>query len=64
MTTQFAKVRENATVRDALNEIAHQSEELETIYYIYVVDEDNHLQGLVSARRPASLSRPWANPIR
>ncbi len=59
MTTDFAKISESISVQDALHEIAHQSEELETIYYIYVVDEENHLQGLVSARQlVSSMGKP------
>jgi magnesium transporter len=62
MTTAFASLRENQTAREALEELGKQAEELETIYYIYVVDDDDHLRGVVSARellsamgRPATL---------
>jgi len=59
MTTEFAKLAESLTVREALTEITHQAEELETIYYIFVVDDENHLRGIVSARQLlASLARP------
>ena len=51
MTTQFAKLAERLTVAQALDELRRQSEALETIYYIFVVDEDDHLRGLVSARQ-------------
>ncbi|MEM9353047.1 MAG: magnesium transporter [Planctomycetota bacterium] len=51
MTTDIARLPEALTVRQALEEIARQSEELETIYYIYIVDEENHLRGLVSTRQ-------------
>ncbi len=51
MTTDIARLPEALTVREALEEIARQSEELETIYYIYIVDEMNHLRGLVSTRQ-------------
>lgn len=51
MTTEFARVRASATVRQALDDLARQAAELETIYYIYVVDEDDHLLGVVSARQ-------------
>lgn len=51
MTTEVAKLKENLTVKEALEEVARQSEGLETIYYIYVVDDDDHLRGLVSARQ-------------
>ena len=51
MTTEVARLPESMTVREALLEIGRQSQELETIYYIYIVDGENHLRGLVSARQ-------------
>ena len=51
MTTDVAKLKEHFTIREALNEIGRQSEEYETIYYLYVVDEEDRLRGLVSARQ-------------
>lgn len=54
MTTEVAKLAETLTVRLALEELGRQAEELETIYYIYVVDETDHLRGLVSARQLVS----------
>lgn len=51
MTTEVAKLHESLTVREALEEIGRQAEDLETIYYIYIVDEENHLRGLISARQ-------------
>src|SRR5205085_10272317 len=50
MTTQFARLGENWTVNQALDELRRQKEELETIYYLYVVDDGDHLRGLVSLR--------------
>ena len=51
MTTDFAKLPETLTVRQAMEEISRQSEDYETIYYLYVVDDEDHLRGLVSARQ-------------
>ncbi|MDE0936625.1 MAG: magnesium transporter [Mariniblastus sp.] len=51
MTTEIAKLSESLTIREALNEIGRQSENYETIYYLYIVDEVDHLRGLVSARQ-------------
>ena len=51
MTTEFARVNENQTAREALEDVGRQAEELETIYYLYVVDEEDHLRGIVSARQ-------------
>ncbi|MEO8496241.1 MAG: magnesium transporter [Planctomycetota bacterium] len=50
MTTEAAKLSESLTVREALDELSRQAEHLETIYYLYIVDEKDHLRGLVSAR--------------
>ena len=50
MTTQFARLSEEMPVGRALKEIGQQAGELETIYYLYVVDQEDHLRGVVSAR--------------
>jgi magnesium transporter len=54
MTTEVAKLDESLTVKEALNELGRQAEELETIYYLYVVDDTDHLRGVVSARQLVS----------
>ncbi len=51
MTTEVARLPESLTVRAALEELSRIAENLETIYYIYIVDEANHLRGAVSARQ-------------
>jgi magnesium transporter len=51
MTSDVATLPETLTVREALTEIARQAEGHETIYYTYIVDDQNHLRGLVSARQ-------------
>ena len=59
MTTEVARLDENLSVREALEELGRQASELETIYYLYVVDDDNHLRGIVSTRQlVSSLARP------
>ncbi|MEZ6137828.1 MAG: magnesium transporter [Pirellulaceae bacterium] len=50
MTTEAACLDERLTVRQALEQLSRQAEHLETIYYIYVVDDTNHLRGVVSTR--------------
>jgi magnesium transporter len=54
MTTNFARLSEDWTVGRALQEISRQAEEMETIYYLYVVDQEDHLRGLLSARQLVS----------
>ena len=51
MTSEVAKLGESLTISEALDEIARQSEQYETIYYLYIVDDEDHLRGLVSARQ-------------
>ena len=59
MTTGVAKLAETLTVKQAIDEVSRQAEELETIYYLYVVDEHDHLRGLTSARQlVSSLGKP------
>lgn len=50
MTTEAACLDERLTVRQALEQLSKQAESLETIYYIYVVDDTNHLRGVLSTR--------------
>jgi len=59
MTTDVAKFGESMTVREALDRIQQIASELETIYYLYIVDEQDHLRGLVSARQMlSSIGKP------
>jgi magnesium transporter len=51
MTTEFARLSESLTVPQAFEELGQQAKELETIYYLFVVDEEEHLRGVVSARQ-------------
>jgi magnesium transporter len=62
MTTEYASLREELTVREALAALHSQAPNRETIYYVYVLDEARHLHGFVSLRklilaRPDSLVR-------
>jgi len=54
MTTEFARLSEDLTVDKALSKIRRQAEDLETIYYLYVVDHEDHLRGLISFRQMVS----------
>lgn len=59
MTSEVAMLSESLTVTAALKELGQQASDLETIYYLYVVDDDNLLRGIVSTRQlVSSLSRP------
>ena len=50
MTTEAACLSENSTLRQAMEELSRQAEHVETIHYIYVTDDTNHLRGVVSTR--------------
>ena len=50
MTTEAACLDERLTVRQAFDELSRQAERLETVYYIYVTDDTNHLRGVVNTR--------------
>ena len=50
MTTQFMTVSPHTTIVDALAHINKNADELDVIYYQYVVDEDSRLLGVVSLR--------------
>ncbi len=50
MTTAFARIAEDLPVEQVKTVLQEQAEELETIYYLYVVDKEDHLRGLISFR--------------
>ena len=50
MSTDYVRLREDMTFRQALDEISRQSQTLETLNYLYVIDADGKLVGLVSAK--------------
>jgi magnesium transporter len=50
MNSEIIKVNINLDKKDALDEIIRQSEEMEEFYTIYVVDDGNILQGILSIK--------------
>ncbi len=50
MTTEYASLPEDISVGDALVELRRQAPNRETIYYVYVLDEQRRLRGSVSLR--------------
>lgn len=59
MTTEAACLSENSTLKEAMEELSRQAEHVETIHYIYVTDDTNHLRGVVSTRSLVSaIGRP------
>ncbi len=59
MTTDYATLRPDATVREALDHLRQEAPDRETIYYSYVVDKDRRLMGLISLKN-LLLARPRA----
>lgn len=50
MTTEYVSIQENSTVRSAMNVLRREAPDAETIYYIFVVDEQHRLTGVLSLR--------------
>ena len=50
MNTEFIRINLNLTKKDAIDEIIRQSEDMEEFYTIYVVDDVNTFQGIVSLK--------------
>lgn len=50
MSTEFIKINFAQNKRDALEEVANQSEEIENFYAIYVIDDNQRLIGTVTLK--------------
>ena len=50
MSSDFATIITQMTVKEAIEQVRRDAPKKETIYYIYVVDEDRHLKGFVSLK--------------
>lgn len=50
MSPRFARVRPESTVEEAISYLRKQAATVETIYYAYVLDHDQHLLGVISLR--------------
>lgn len=50
MTPDVTKLEESLTVQEAIEELRRLSEELEQMFYVYVVDRRGHLLGVLSMR--------------
>jgi len=57
MTTDVTALGEHLTVEEAISELRRISEELEQMFYVYVVDQRRHLLGVLSMR-DLILARP------
>lgn len=63
MTTEYASLPAEITVKEALDRLRIQAPSRETIYYIYITDEGRHLLGFLSLRKLilAKLSTPLSD---
>ncbi len=48
MTTEYAAIPSNLTAADAIKVLRGMADEVETMFYVYVVDEEAHLTGAFS----------------
>lgn len=51
MAKELVKVNENWTVATCLQEISKQAQEVDEIYYIYVIDDSEKLMGVLSLKK-------------
>ncbi len=51
MGTELIKVNENLSMPDCLKEMRHQAEDLDDIYNVYVVDDDDRLKGVLPLKK-------------
>lgn len=51
MGTEMVVVNENWSMPECLKEMRHQAEELDEIYYVYVVDDDERLRGVFPLKK-------------
>ncbi len=57
MTTEYASLPKDITVKEAFERLRLQAPDRETIYYIYIIDDQRHLLGFITMRK-LILARP------
>ncbi len=50
MTTEFLSFPPNKTVEEAIKELRLEAPNVETIYYLYILDPNEHLEGVISLK--------------
>ncbi|MBC8015460.1 MAG: magnesium transporter [Sporomusaceae bacterium] len=50
MTTEYISFSAELTTEEVINQLRKLAPEAETIYYLYVIDQEEHLQGVLSLR--------------
>ncbi|MCD7782264.1 MAG: CBS domain-containing protein [Methanosphaera sp.] len=51
MTTEYASVTGNLTTSEIMNELKKIADDVETLYYIYVLSDGEHLKGVITIRQ-------------
>ena len=51
MGTEMVVVNENWSMPECLKEMRQQAEQLDEIYYVYVIDDENRLQGVFPLKK-------------
>ena len=50
MTTEYASVKGNITTKEVMDELRRIADDVETLYYIYVLSDDETLKGILTIR--------------
>lgn len=50
MAKELVAINENLTVKQALGELRDQADEIDEIYYLYVIDDNNKLKGTIKLK--------------
>lgn len=50
MTVEYVAVNEKMTVREGMRMLREEAQLAETVYYVYVIDDEKHLKGVFSLR--------------
>jgi magnesium transporter len=61
MNTNFITVKETQTVREVMKIVKEETKRAELLYYVYVIDEEERLKGLITLRQ--LLSTKGTTPI-
>lgn len=61
MTTEFISIDQSLTVQEAIEVIQRRADDAETIYYVYVTDDDSRPVGVMSLRE--ILAAGWDEPV-
>ncbi len=62
MGMEFIQVNENLSMPDCIKEMRHQAEKLDDIYYVYVVDDEGRLKGVLPLKK--MITHPHTSKIK